>query len=110
MSAMPLPPWLPGIPRFENRGDMFGGPGDFERAAVDENEHDRFAGGADGFEQFFLTARELQRRARGGFAAHQIDFTQHQDGDIAAFRERYRVVDRLCALRREFASAAPSWC
>ncbi len=70
---MALPPSVPGIPGFEDGGNMLRGPGDVQGATVEQDEDDGFAGGYCGFEELLLFAGEIERGAGGAFAAHALE-------------------------------------
>ena len=92
---MALPPSVPGYQASRMAGTCCGGPGDVEGAAVEEDEHDGFAGGDSGFEKLLLLAGESEAGARGALAAHALELAEDEDGDVGLVDEVDGVVE-LC--------------
>ena len=71
-----------GIPRFKNARDMLRSPGNIERPSIDKHKHNRFACSFSCFEKFLLFTRQVERGARSAFAAHALELSEHEHGQV----------------------------
>ena len=87
----------PGIarhPREQDRGAVLGRPRQRQRAAADDDEHDRRAGRDHGLEQLLLPAEEPEPGPIAELAGRRVvgqprSLAEHDDGDVGVAGERH---------------------
>ena len=81
-SATALPPSVPGYQASRMAGTCSAAQRISSGRPFEKDEHDRLAGGDDGFKHLLLNAGQIEGGARGGFAAHAGDFAHDGDDEV----------------------------